>query len=493
MSGFIQKVLKSGLGIFTSRIFGLIRDIVVAGYFGASGLTDAFFVAFAIPNLFRAFFAEGALSSAFVPFLSDNMKHKSSKVADNYITSLIIAVSLMIAVILVITSLFPEYIIKLFMPGYANNQEIITTASNMMVVLMPYLLLVTICALLSGYLNLKGSYYIPHSSTAILNIAMITGAWIGYTKGVDIMYLCYGVFFGGIAQLLYVAIAAYIKGYRATLSGGFSKDVRKTFYLVIPSLAGVGINQVNFMVGRILASFLAVGSISYLYYANRLFQFPLGMFAVAVGTVTLTEISKANTEGDLHKRNGLIDKAVNSIFLIMLPASTGLIVLAYPIIDIVYARMSFTMENVGATASALQMYTIGLLFYSFLNVFSRVFHSEKDMKTPVKGAAIGLVANVLFNLLLIKPMGHSGIALASGLAAGLNCAYLYYKMRDYRYRLTDNFFYIVKLVFASVVMGASTYGLYILGLNIIPVIAIGGVIYFIALKITGIRIKELIR
>ncbi len=184
-------------------------------------------------------------------------------------------------------------------------------------------------------------------------------------------------FLGGVAQLIYVVAASLIKGYRPTLSGGFSKDVRKTFYLIIPSLAGVGINQVNFMVGRILASFLAMGSISYLYYANRLFQFPLGMFAVAVGTVTLTEISRANTDGDIHKRNDLINKAVNSIFLIMLPATTGLIVLAHPIIDIVYARMNFTAENVASTAVALQMYTAGLLFYAFLNVFSRVFHSEK--------------------------------------------------------------------------------------------------------------------
>ena len=493
MSGFIQKVLKSGLGIFTSRIFGLVRDVAVAGYFGASGLTDAFFVAFAIPNLFRAFFAEGALSSAFVPFLSDNMKHKTSKAADNYITSLIIAVTSMIAVILLLTTLFPEQIIKLFMPGYAGNTELISVASSMMVVLMPYLLFVTICALLSGFLNLKGSYYIPHSSTAILNIAMIAGAWLGYTKGVDIMYLCYGVFFGGVAQLIYVFVAAVIKGYRPTLSGGFSKDVRKTFYLVIPSLAGVGINQVNFMVGRILASFLAMGSISYLYYANRLFQFPLGMFAVAVGTVTLTEISRANTEGDLSKRNGLIDKAVNSIFLIMLPATTGLIVLAYPIIELVYARMNFTAENVVATAVALQMYTVGLLFYSFLNVFSRVFHSEKDMKTPVKGAFLGLVANVLFNLLLIKPMGHSGIALASGIAAGLNCAYLYYKMRDYKYQFLQNYKLLIKLIFACAVMGVSTYVIYRLGLNILPVIAIGGLIYFVSLRVTGISIKELVR
>lgn len=493
MSGFIHKVLKSGLGIFTSRVFGLVRDVAVAGYYGASGLTDAFFVAFAVPNLFRAFFAEGALSSAFVPFLSDNMKHKSRQAADNYLTSLLIAVSLMIMIILLAVSVFPEWIIMLFMPGYADDAVLVAKAAQMIVILMPYLLFVTVCALLSGYLNLKGSYFVAHSSTAMLNIAMIFGAWLGYRNGVDIIYLCYGVIAGGVLQLLYVAGYAFIKGYRPTLKGGYSRDVGKTFYLVLPSLAGVGITQFNFMIGRILASYLAVGSISYLYYANRLFQFPLGMFAVAVGTVALTEISRANSDGDFHKRNSLIDKAVNAIFAIMLPAGTGLMVLAYPIVELVYARMNFTADNVAATAAALQMYTVGLLFFSFLNVFSRVFHSEKDMKTPVKGAFIGLVSNLVFNLILIKPMGHSGIALASGIAAVINCAYLYYKIRDYRYSIAGNISFLAKLLAGSAVMGAVVWWLCSVGVGTILAVAAGPVIYYCMLRLTGLKAKEVFR
>lgn len=493
MSGFIHKVMKSGFGIFTSRVFGFIRDMAIAGYFGASGVTDAFFVAFAIPNLFRAFFAEGALSSAFVPFLSDNMKSKTNTAANNYLTSLIIAVSGIILLILVVTALMPSQIVTLFMPGYAGNTALISTAAKMIVILMPYLLFVTMCALLSGYLNLRGSYYVPYSSTAVLNIAMIAGAWVGYKHGIDIIYLSYGVFIGGVLQFLYVLSYAIKKGYRPTLTGGFSKDVRKTFLLVVPSLAGVGINQFNFLIGRVLASFLAIGSISYLYYANRLFQFPLGMFAVAVGTVTLTEISKANTAGELQKRNMLINKAVNAIFMVMLPAGTGLIVLAHPIIEIVYARMSFNQADVAATASALQMYSVGLLFYSFLNVFSRVFHSEKDMKTPVKGAFIGLVVNIAFNLILIKPMGHDGIALASGIAAAVNCVYLYSRLRDYRYDLSRHTGLLIKIVIACVLMGAGSFLLHFAGLNIIPVILAGCLIYFGSLRVTGVNIRQVLR
>lgn len=493
MSGFMYKVLKSGLGIFTSRVFGLLRDVVIAGFFGASGMTDAFFVAFAIPNLFRAFFAEGALSSAFVPFLSDNMTNKSKQAADNYLTSLLLAVLGMISVILIITAIFPTQLVTLFMPGYADNPDLISKASQMLILLMPYLLFVTACALLSGYLNLKGSYYIPNSSTAILNIAMITGAYLGYINSFDIMYLCYGVFIGGFLQLVYVKIYAFYKGYRPNLKGGYSRDVKKTFMLIIPSLAGVGINQVNFMVGRILASFLTVGSISYLYYANRLFQFPLGMFAVAVGTVTLTEISRANSEGNVKSRNILIDKAINAILIIMLPAATGLIVLAYPIVFLVYARMSFNPDDVIATATALQMYTVGLMFYSLLNVFSRVFHSEKDMKTPVKAAFIGLISNIVLNLILIKPMGHAGIALASSIAAGMNCIYLYVKLRDYKYKVKQNTGLITKLLTASALMGIITYALYLYGMNIIAVIIMGCIVYFLSLKVTGVNIRRVLR
>jgi putative peptidoglycan lipid II flippase len=493
MSGFVKGIIKSGLGIFTSRVFGLLRDIAVAGFYGASSLTDAFFVAFAVPNLFRAFFAEGALSSAFVPFLSDNIRHHGIKKANNYLSSLILAVSLMITVILILTAVFPEYIVIAFMPGYSGDTGLISEASKMIVLLMPYLMFVTICALLSGFLNLKGSYYIPYSSTALLNIAMITGAWIGYTRGVDILWLCYGVIAGGVLQLIYVGTFAFVKGFRVNFSGGINTDVRKTFLLVVPSLAGVGINQLNFLVGRVIASFLAVGSISYLYYANRLFQFPLGMFAVAVGTVTLTEISKANSDGDTYRRNGLIDKAINAIFLIMLPAGAGLITLADPIVDIVYSRMEFGGQDVSATASALRMYTIGLLFYSFINVFSRVFHSEKDMKTPVKAAFLGLVANVVFNLILMKPLGHSGIALASSIAAFVNCAYLYFSLRGYSYGLLKNKTILFKLVSASFVMGAGVVAASRLGLHIIPVILLGVLIYFSFLKISRLKIKEVIR
>jgi len=493
MSGFVRGVIKSGLGIFTSRIFGLLRDVAVAGFYGAGALTDAFFVAFAVPNLFRAFFAEGALSSAFVPFLSDNIQGGGDRRGNHYLTSLIVVVSLMVLVILSLIAIFPNQIISLFMPGYAGEPELISSAAGMITILSPYLFFVTVCALLSGFLNLKGSYYVPYSSTALLNIAMIAGAWVGYNEGADILWLCWGVFAGGVMQLIYVLAVALFRGYRPVVSKGIHEDVSKTFLLIVPSLAGVGINQINFLVGRVVASFLAVGSISYLYYANRLFQFPLGMFAVAVGTVTLTEISKANSAGESERRNKLIDKAINSIFMVMLPAWVGLTVLAYPIVEIVYARMNFSASDAEATAVALQMYSIGIIFFSFINVFSRVFHSEKDMKTPVVAAFAGLLVNVVLNFVFMKPFGHSGIALAASIAAMVNCFYLYIKLRDYKYQLAGNFSFLLRFLIASVVMGGVVYILDLYKINVIPVILVGVVVYFLMLRIFRVSIREVLR
>jgi len=478
MAGFVRKVLKSGLGIFTSRVLGMVRDVLVAGFYGVNAVTDAFFVAFAIPNLFRAFFAEGALSSVFVPVMSDKITRQGGREASRYLTSLILGVSLMVIIILVVVFMFPEYIVSVFMPGYRNDPSILIPAAKMLKILMPYLLFISICALLSGYLNIKNSYFIPASSTALLNIAMIIGAWIGFRHSGDIYFLCYGVFFGGLLQLAGVLIFAVIKGYRPVFSGGLDPEAKKTFHLVLPSLASVGINQLNFMVGRVIASYLTVGSITYLYYANRLFQFPLGMFAVAVGTVTLTEISVSNSKGEYEQRDMLINKAINSIFAIMIPAAAGLIILAWPIINMIYGRMSFGSSDVASTAFALQMYSAGLLFYSLISVFSRLYYSDNDVKTPLRGAFFSFVLNIALCFVFMKPLGHAGIALASSVSALFNSVYLYANIKKYSYPIRRDLFFVLKVAASASVMGIAVYYAGAMGLNVIANIALGCFVYF---------------
>lgn len=360
----------------------------------------------------------------------------------------------------------------------------------MISVLMPYLFFITICSLLTCYLNLKGSFYVPNSSTAFLNIAMIAGAFAGYYHGSDILYVCYGVFIGGIAQFLFILFYAYRFGFRFSLRGGYDRSVNEVFHYALPSLASVGISQINFMIGRAAASFLVTGSVSYLYYSNRLFQFPMGLFTIAVGTVVMAEISKANSSGNTDMRNSLIDKSINSIMLVMLPSSAGLIVLAEPIISLVYGRMNFLEADAAATASDLRMYSLGLVFYSFIAVFSRVFYSDKDIRTPLTGALVGLAVNVVMIAVLMKLMGHSGIALASSVAASATFFYLYTRVRDYRYVFGA---FIFKAAAASGLMALVSYLLLVYGAGIIVNIFVSAVLYFSALYFMKINIRSVLR
>lgn len=491
VSVFLRGVLKSSFGILISRIFGLIRDIALAAFFGATALTDAFFVAYAIPNLFRSFFAEGALTSAFVPFLSDNMSDDKKK-AHSYLTSMLIVLFVMVCCVVAVISLFPKQIIFLFMPGYHGDPAVLVTAGEMLRVVMPYLIFITVCGLFTGYLYLFGSYFVPYSSTALLNLSMTGGAYLGFVFGGDIMWLCYGVAAGGALQLIYIFIYAYIKGFRFRFEG-IHPDVKKTFRLLLPSLAGLGINQLYFTLGRIIASFLAVGSISYLYYADRLFQLPLGIFSVAVGAVSLTEISKANSAGDFNYRSSLINKGFIAIFLVIMPATLGLILLADQITALIYARNQFTEADVYNTAQALVMFSAGMIFFSYAGLLAKVFFSEKDMRTPVKGALLGLIVYGISNLILIKPFGHAGIALSSGVSAFFNAAYLYSKLRNHKFDFKSNAALLLKIAFACALMGASVKFLDKYGVHLLVNIAVSGALYFVCLRAAGVNIIKVLR
>lgn len=491
MSNFVFSIIKSSFGILTSRVFGLIRDITIAAVYGASHVTDAFFVAFAIPNLFRALFAEGALASAFVPVLSDKYK-KDKQNAFKYFSDLLIVLILLLAIIILVVSVFSSSVILLFLPGYVNNPEVVSLASKMLVILMPYLLLVSICGLFAGFLNLLGSYFIPYSSTALLNIIMIGGALLGGYHDANIYYLAYSVILGGVVQLIYIYIYSRVKKISLIYGKGFDPDVKRTFKLIMPAIAGVGVNQLNFLVGRIVASFLGFGSISFLYYANRLFQFPLGVFSIAIGTVSLTELSKAYTVNDTERLGEILSKAVISILLVIIPSTLGLCLLSVEITALIYERLSFTASDSYSTAIALQMYASGLLFFSFVNLFNKVFHANKDTKTPVKVAFISLIFNFIFTLLLIKPFGHAGIALASTLAAIINSTILYFKL-NIKIKLSNLKSIVIKVVISSLMMTSVLLILQYYNIHVIINIITCIVIYFASLYILKVNIRKALR
>jgi putative peptidoglycan lipid II flippase len=477
---YLLSLIRSGAGVCLSRIFGLARDIVVAAVYGATFVTDIFFVAFAIPNLFRQFFAEGAISSAYVPILSDKNKY-GKKAACTYLTQLIVAQTLLVTIVCIIIALSASFLIILFMPGVADDPYSIFLGTGLLRIVAPYLLFISIAGMFAGYLNLAGSYFVAYSSTAILNIMMIIGAAVGCYYGGNIFPLALSVSLGGICQVLLVAFYARYKGFRLECIYPFDPDVKRTYKLVIPSIAGVGISQLNFLIGRIAASFLQAGSISWLFYANRLFQFPLGIFSVTISTVSLTELSKARSEEDIAYAGMLIDRAVLLILLVILPSAIGLIGLAEELVTLIYRRSSFTATDVLMSAGALRMYAAGLLFYSLSSVFTRVFHSQKNTKTPVKIAIVSFLVNFLFILLFVKNLGHYGIALASSVAAFVNAGMLYFSLVDYRFSLRNNAKTIAKILGANYFLLAAMVAMKTFNAPVLINVFVSALVYFMIL------------
>lgn len=491
-NSFLHYFIKSSSGIMVSRIFGLVRDLVVAAVFGANKITDAFFVAFAIPNLFRALFAEGALSSAYIPILAEKYR-KDKDNALQYLSQLIYSVGGIIFIIIFLIIIFPKYILLLFMPGYAGDTDLIKIASTILSIVMPYLLFVTVVAIITGYLNLLGSYFISYSSTAMLNIFMIFGSYIGYLYGANIIYLAYGVFLGGLFQFIYVFVYSIKKGFGFKGFGQPDSDLKKTFLLIVPSIAGLGISQINFVVGRIFASFLSSGSISYLYYANRLFQFPLGVFSVALSSVSLTEMSKALADGDEKRAYKIIDKSIISLCFIVLPATAGLYSLSYDISALIYKRKSFGELDTVFTSDALKMYALGLIFYSLVGLFTRVFYSKKNTITPVKIASFMLLLNIVLNYFLIIPFKHAGIALASSIVAMINSFILYKLIKGYSFSIVENIYVLIKIILSTLLMLLSIYIIKYFGIHVILNIVVSSSVYFLSGKMLGLRIKEVLR
>jgi putative peptidoglycan lipid II flippase len=429
------------------------------------------------------------LSSAFVPFLSDKFT-KDRVSADKYISDLININFIITLSVYVINFIFAKYIILLFMPGFYEDYNLINTGIGLLRILMLYLPFITVCGLLSGYLNVNRSYFVPHSSTVLLNISMITGAIIGGIKGLNIYILAWSVCLGGLLQLIYVAYFSSKIGYHYYINKNIDMDVKKTFHLVIPSIVGLSMNQLNFTVGRILASFLSAGSISYLYYANRLYQLPIGVFSVAAGVVSLTELSIAASKSRQKDRTEIIDNAILVLILFVLPSFIGLFLLSKEIVELIYFRFNFTEESVIQTAKALKMYSLGLLFISLGNILIRVFHSEKNLVTPVRVSFICFVVNIVLNVIFMFFLGHAGIALGSSVASALNAVLLYRAIKNYSFSFIKYRFFIIKLLFSTFIMVIALFIFKIFHINVLINIILCVVIYLVMLKILKINIRE---
>ncbi len=413
-----------------SRVLGFVRDMVIARYFGASMGADAFFVAFKIPNFFRRLFAEGAFSQAFVPVLAEAKEKRGHEAVKHLVDALSYRLG---GILLIITAfgVFGSSIwMMVFAPGFMDEPEKFALASDMLAITFPYLLLISLVAFSSAIMNTYNQFAVPAFTPVFLNLVLITFAiWVSPLLDVPIMALAWGVLVAGVVQLLFHLPFLYRLGLLPSPTRKSDPGVGEVKRMMIPALFGVSVAQINLLLDTVLASFLITGSVSWLYYSDRLMEFPLGVFGVALATVVLPGLSKKAANEDWKGFRQDIDSALRLVLIIGLPATLGLLLLAEPLITTLFYYGAFTARDVTMSGMSLMAYSFGLLGFILVKILAPAFYARKDMKTPVKVAIIALVTNMVLNLIFIGPFAHVGLAAATAISAFVNSGLLYWYLR----------------------------------------------------------------
>ncbi len=420
-----------GSATLLSRIFGFIRDVVIAWFFGAGLSSDAFFVAFRIPNLLRRLFAEGSLSVAFIPVFTEHLTNRGKNEAFELARSAIRLLSILLVVITIIGILLAPVIVRIIAPGFAAAPGKLSVTIFLTRIMFPYIFFIGMVALSMGILNVLGHFAAPALAPVLLNISIIGSVFlISPYMDNPVTGLAIGVLIGGFLQLGLQVPFLIKKGFffweKAKI---YHPGLKKIGLLMLPTIFGAAVYQINILVGTLLASLLAEGSISYLYYADRLVQFPLGIFAIATATAVLPSLSRQAAQNDLSAVRDTFSYAMRMIFFITIPSMVGLIVLREPIVALLFKRGAFDAETTRLTAYALLYYSIGLWAFSAVRIVVSTFYALQDTKTPVRMAVISVGANIMLGIILMGPMGHGGLALSTSLASILNLVLLVRALR----------------------------------------------------------------
>ncbi len=420
-----------GAATFLSRIFGFIRDMVIAGVFGAGMGSDAFFVAFRIPNLLRRLFAEGSLSIAFIPVFTEYLERDGREAAFGLARSALRLLSVILVVVTVAGILLSPLLVRLIAPGFADNPEKLALTVTLTRITFPYIFFICLVALCMGILNVLGHFAAPAVAPVFLNLAMIGSALVISPRlEVPAIGLAIGVLIGGVCQLgLQLPFLAQ-KGFDFWKPAGLRHPgLVQVGRLMLPAVFGAAVYQINILVGTLLASLLPEGSVSYLYYADRVVQFPLGIFGIAMATAVLPSLSRQAAVGDFPALQRTFAHAVNLILFITLPAMAGLIVLRAPIVALLFKRGAFDLETTRMTAAALFHYSVGLWAFSAVRIVVSTFYALQDTRTPVRMATLSILANIALGILLMGPLAHGGLALATSLASMINLTLLLWALR----------------------------------------------------------------
>lgn len=503
-------LLRSGMVVSTmtllSRVLGLARDVVIAALLGAGSGADAFFVAFKIPNFMRRLFAEGAFNQAFVPVLSEYATQRTRAEVRELLDAVSGSLSVVLALITALAIAAAPWLVWLFAPGFQADPGKLALTAEMLRLTFPYLLLISLTAFAGSVLNTWERFAIPAFTPVLLNVCLIGAAlWLTPLMSDPALGLAWGVLIAGAAQLLFQLPFLARLGLMPRPRARFKHPgVRRILCLMTPALFGVSVSQINLLLDTVLASFLVSGSVSWLYYSDRLVELPLGVFGIAIATVILPALSKRHADQSRDHFARMLDWALRMVLLIGLPAALALILLAEPLLVSLFHYGAMTDHDVIMAARSLRAYALGLLAFMLIKVLAPGYFARQDTKTPVKIGIVAMFANMVMNLALIVPLAHAGLALATALSAFLNAGLLGLGLRRQGVlRFQPGWGrYAVQVVGGCLVMGAGlwwcspdwhawvTWGA-LHRAGVLAALVVGGAaLYFGWLALSGVRLRD---
>lgn len=507
----LKALAKVGSMTFVSRILGFVRDTLIARVFGAGMLSDAFIVAFKIPNLLRRISAEGAFSQAFVPILAEYKSQRSFEETHGLVNRVATWLGIILVVVTLLGMLAAPWIVSLIAPGFRADAEKMQLTVELLRITFPYIFFISLVSMAGGVLNTYNRFGIPAFTPVWLNISMIL-AVLFFADYFDepIKVLAWAVFVGGFLQLVFQI--PFLRQIGLLPKFDFKRDdegVWRILKLMGPAVLGVSVAQISLILNTIFASFLITGSVSWLYYADRLMEFPTGVLGVALGTILLPSLSKAYAGKDDAEYSQLLDWGLRLTCILAAPAAVALAVLSAPLVTSLFYYGKFTPVDVVMTQQALIAYSIGLLGLILVKILAPGFYARQNIKTPVKIGVFTLVITQFMNVLFVFVLNlqHAGLALAIGLGACVNASLLYYHLRRASYFQPQPgwLWFLVKLLAALVVMGVVLH--YAMGdagawlefslikrlIYISALVVLGGVSYFAMLMLLGFRPRDYIR